>query len=771
MDELSSVEASAGLGGRRRLANVVSALAIVTWACAGGPAHRTPEPQPSQDRLATQIRTITTGEARPEQQESLRQIAAIEPAAVNSDLRAAMAEAFVYATRDGTEFERVRQTLEHLLAPLYSPNELATALYGIPSRPGPTGEETTAALLAARLPASEVSDSLRAAMNHAVTVISQELYPYQLHDRVLVGALAELFTDEELTRVIGSIETVPLTSEQIAALRVAFRHWAYPAEDRVRDLPSPELRLAMISALERLNEIHNTEESEIQRLEAAGDRAGQDAIWRERRETGWSRGATRGAALSWILRMIGDPAALPVLAGARGHNRADLVPFGEAAIAPAVAAIRSPSAHRDQMRFLIADLAMIAATPLVAENRRILSAVARGFLSGETLAQKGMSAGQGLIIDAAADLALALEDPSLTAMVNRLAADPEQLVRLGIAPERADELVWGLRERIAWSPEVRSPEQLVAVLRTIPSSLRPTLSHREAAEQLEGMSAQEMDEGLRAAMIDAWAHMHRGTRADANRWYRVRTPLTNALVALYAPADVARHMRALIQGEDGPDQDLAIEAVFRWRAETPEEARVASIEALEHLNSEARETGRPGYGSRHYSLVDAVNRLGDPRGVPASIRAGTGLTCGWTAPDLFEELVEELARAIIEDTALGWLVADGLRELGFISVRGGLRRQPEGIRALILAAAIHFLDERSSLSSSVSAEDRVAILEAALYLAVATADERLADRVNQLATDLAAVEALGLDRAEASDVSAYARELLAARPLLGLSDC
>jgi len=33
------------------------------------------------------------------------------------------------------------------------------------------------------------------------------------------------------------------------------------------------------------------------------------------------------------------------------------------------------------------------------------------------------------------------------------------------------------------------------------------------------------------------------------------------------------------------------------------------------------------------------------------------------------------------------------------------------------------------------------------------------------------VEGLGLDRAEATDVSAYARELLSARPLLGLSDC
>lgn len=771
MDELSLLETSAGFGGRRRVGKVVSALAIVSWACVGGPAQGTREPAPPHEMLATQIRTMTTGDVRPEQQEALRHIATIEPAAVGPDLRAAMAEAFAYAAmRDGTELEGVRQRLEHLLAPLYAPNELAMVLSGIPSPLGPTGEETTAALLAARLPASAVSDSLRAAMNRAVTVISADMYSYSSPDRVLVGALAELFTDDALARVIGSIETVPLTSEQIAALRVAFRHWAYPAEDRVRNLPGPELRLAMISALESLNEIYNAEESEIQRLEAVGDRAGQEAIWRERRETGWSRGATRGAALSWVLRTIGDPAALPALAGARGHNRADLVPFGEAAVAPAVAAIRGPSAHRDQMRFLLADLARIASTPLAAENRRILSAVARGFLSGQTLAEKGMSAGQGLIIDAATDLALALNEPSLTATVDRLAADPEELVRIGVADRNADESVWRLRKRIGWSSAVQSPEQLIATLRSIPSSPRPTLAQREAAEQLERMPADEIDPQLRSAMMDAWTYTR--TPSVEWRWYHVRTPLTNALVARYAPTDVARHMRALINGESDPEQALAIEAVLRWRDETPEEARVALIEALEHLNSETRETGRPTYHSRHYSLVNAVNRLEDPRGVPALIRAGTGLTCGWTTPDLFEESVEELARAILEDAAPGWLVADGLQELGYISVRGGLRTQPERIRALILATATHFLDrEPPTLSSSASAEDRIAILEAALYLAVATADERLSDRVKQLATDLVAVEALGLDRAEASDVSAYALELLAARPLQGLSDC
>ena len=756
--------------GGRALGRVAFVLAVVPWACSAPPPESS-EPGRSQEALAAEIRTILTGEVRPEQQSAVSHVASIESGAIGTDLRSAMAEAFAYATLAGySQFEGVRRALEDLLAPLYSPDELAAALSGIASRPAPTAEETTAAVLAARLPPSEVTEALRAAMNRAVSETGGEMYAYARHSRLLTEALAELFTDEELARVIGSIETVPLTYEQIAAIQVAFRHWGHPDEDRVRALPGRDLRSAMMGAAERLNEIHNTEESEIQRLEAAGDRAEQEAIWRQQRERGWRGGTARVVALAQVFRTIGDPEALPVLAGARGHNRADLIPFGEAAVAPAVAAIQSSSAHRDQMRFLLADLARIASTPLAADSRRVLSTVARGFLSGETLAAKGMSAGQGLIIDAAADLALALDDPPLAAMVHRLAAGPQELVSIGVAPRSADESVWRLRERIAWSPVVRSPEQLIATLRTIPSSPRPTLSQREAAEQLERMPAEEIDDELRSAMIDAWTYTR--TPSVEWRWYHVRTPLTNALAAGYAPADVARHMRALINGETGPDQDLAIEAVLRWRQETPEEARVAMIEALEHLNSETRETGRPAYRSRHDSLVDAVNRLEDPRGVPALIRAGIPLTCGWTKPDLFEMSVEEMTRAIIEDAAPAWLVSAGLLELGYISVRGGLRTQPARTRALILATASHFLDgEQPTPSSSVSAEDRVAILKAALYLAVATAEERLSDRVNRLASDLTAVEALGLDPAEASEVSAHARELLAARPLLGPSDC
>jgi len=84
MDELSSVEASAGPGGRRRLGKVVSALAIVSWVCVGGPAQRTLEPAPPQEMLATQIRAMTTGDVRPEQQEALRHIAVIEPAGAST---------------------------------------------------------------------------------------------------------------------------------------------------------------------------------------------------------------------------------------------------------------------------------------------------------------------------------------------------------------------------------------------------------------------------------------------------------------------------------------------------------------------------------------------------------------------------------------------------------------------------------------------------------------------------------------------------------------
>lgn len=767
MERADPREGNARRATRKALGCVAYALAVVPWACATPPPEDT-EPGFAQAALAGEIRTILTGEVRPEQQQALSRVASLESDAVSADLRSAMAEAFAYAMAGGSGFEDLRPALEDLLAPLYSPEALAAVLSGIPSRQGPTGEETTAAILATRLPAPEVGDALRAAMNQAVSSISGDMYGYSLHSRVLLEALAQLFTEEELTRVIGSIAVVPVTVEQIAAIQVAQRHWGPYAAPGVPDLPGLDLRSAMIGAVRRLSEFHNREESEIERLGVAGDRAGQERIWRQQRER-WRRGTSWRRGLSGVLSAIGDTLALPALAAAAPGST--LVPFGEAAIAHAVAVLRSQSAHREQKRSLLENLARIASGPITAENRRILGTVAHGFLNGETLGDRGLATdGQGRVIEPAIDLALALEDPALTEILERLAADPGHLAGFGVAPQRADELVWRLRERIAWSPGSRSPVQILTALRTIPSSPRPTLSHREAAVQLERMSAQEMDDTLRSAMIEAWAYMV--TPSVARHWYHVRTPLTNALVTQYAPADVASHMRALIRGESGPDQDLAIEAASRWRDETPEHVRVAMIEALEHLNSEARETGRPGYGSRHSSLAGAVSLLGDPRGVPALIRAGTPLTCGWTTPALFEVSVEETARALIEGAAPGWLVADALRELGDISVSGGLGRQPERVRALILGAASHFLDgEQPTIFASVTVENRIAILKAALYLAVATADERLSNRVNRLATEEEAVEALGLERTEASDVSAYARELLAARPLMGPWDC
>lgn len=752
-----------------RLGEVVFALAIVSWACSSEPPPRTLEPAPPQEVLAAQIRTMTTGEVRPEQQEALRQIAAIESGAVDSDLRAAMAEAFAYATMaGGSEFEDVKRTLENLLAPLYSPDELAVALSGIPSLPGPTAEETTAALLAARLPASGVSDTLRAAMGHAVSVISRDLYPYQLHSRVLLEVLAELFTEEELARVIGSIATVPLTSEQGAAIQVALRHWGHPAAPRAQDLPGPDLRSAMIGAVGRLSEIENAETSELQRLEAAGDRPGQRAILQQRRERGWRGAAGWGAGLSRVFDLLGDTVAPPALAAA--VPRLSLVPLGEAAIAPAVAALRSPAAHREQMRSLLDDLAKIAAGPLTGENRRILNTVARGFLNGETLGEKGISDGQGRVIEPATDLALALEDSSLAELVLRMAADPGELVRVGVRPRSADELVWRLREQIAWSPALRSPEQLVAVLRTIPSSPRPTLSHREAAVQLERMPAQEIDEELRSAMIEAWTYTI--TPSVERLWYHVRTPLTNVLVPQYSPADVVSHLRAFVRGESSPHQALALEAVRRWRGETPEDVRVALIEALEYLNRVNADTSRRALQGRHHALADAVDLLADSRAVPALVRAGYPMVCATTGTTFSELAVEELARTVIAETAPPWLTENGLTELGIMSARGGFRRLAERTQALVFAAASRFLDGKArTISASVTAEERMAVLKAALYLAVATADASLSERVNRLATDVAAVEALGLERIEASDVSAYASELLAARPIMGLWDC
>lgn len=771
MDELSSLRTRARLGGRCRLAKVISALAIVSGACVGEPTDRSLEPPPSQELLATQIRTITTGDSRPEQQAALRHIATIEPGAVEPDLRTAMAEAFTFTVlRGGSRFEDIRRALEDLLSPLFSTDDLAAALSGIPSRPGPTAEETTAALLAAGLSTSEVSDTLRAAMSHAVSGIARNMYPYRLHSSVLVQALAELFTDEELTRLIGSIATVPLAAAQVAAIQVALHHWGPAAAPKAQDPPSRELRSAMLRAVGRLAEIESAEASELQRLEASGDLVGQREIRERRLGRGLLRGPAWGQGLARVFDVLGDTVVSPALAAA--VPGLSLVPFGEAAIQPAVRALRSRTAHRELMRSILSDLARIAAEPMSVENGTVLRGIARGFLSGEVLREKGIADRHGRVFEPAIDLALALEDPSLSALVRRLASAPGELVRVGMVPRSADDLAWRVRERIDWSLAIRSPEQLIAVLRTIPSSPRPTLPQREAAVQLEAMPAEEIGEELRSAMIEAWAHTHMGAGPAADRWYHVRTPLANVLVADYSPTDVVSQMGALMQGERGPEQDLAIEVARRWRDEAPEDVRVALIEALEYLNRVGADTGRGGSQGRREALADAVDFLAESRAVPALVRAGYPMVCATTGPTFSELAAEALARSVVAESAPPRIIEKGLTELGIKSAGGGFGRWSERTQAWALAAASLFLEGGARpISAAATVEDRVAILKAAIYLAVATADEPLSRQVNRLATDATAVEALGLERTEASEVNAYAGELLAARPLMGLWDC
>ena len=761
-------ERTYGRGGQGGCHAAVFVLAVASWACAGTSPPRTPAPGVTQDVLTTQIRTITTGEVRPEQREALRQIALIQPGAVQSDLRTALSEAFMYAVlRGGSKFEDMRGTLENLLIPLYSTEDLAAALYGIPSGSRPTAEETTAAVLTARLPPSDVGHALREAMSHAVSGIAGDHYPYRLHSVVLLRALAELFTDEELTRLIGSIETVPLTAAQVAAIRVSLHHWGHAAAPRAQDPPGPELSSAMMRAVGRLAEIESAEASERERLETSGDLAGQRQLRQRRLGRGLLRGPSWGQGLARVFERLGDTVVSPALAAT--VPGLSLVPFGEAAIPPAVAALRSPTAHTALMRSILADLAEIAAGPVTVESGTLLNAVALGFLNGETFRQKGIADRYGRVFEPAIDLAIALEDPSLAALVRRLATDPEELVRVGMVPRSAEDLVWRVRGRIDWSPAIRSPDQLIAVLRTIPSSSRPSLTQQEVAVQLEEMPAEEIGDELRSAMIEAWAYTQR--TPGAWRWYHVHTPLTNVLVADYSPADVVARMRALIRGEGGPEQGLAIEAARRWRGETPEAVRVVMIEALEHLNDEAPNAGEPDFRNRHQSLADAVDLLADRRAVPALVRAGVTMVCG--PSHVFSDIgAAELARALTESAAPPRLTEHRLLELGYISAAGGFLRLPEPARRLVGAVASRFLGAgEPAIPASASAEERTAILKAALYLAVATADVGLADQANRLATDVATVQALGLGPSEAAQVSAHARDLLAARPLLALGDC
>ena len=379
----------------------------------------------------------------------------------------------------------------------------------------------------------------------------------------LAVAWARNHSAEELAGFIRSILTGAEQPELDAAARViaAGRYWKEPPSGMdSTGVTDPGLRRAVVEALAYLNEIENRRERERNRLEAIGDRAGLDSLWAEERRQSRPPGNLR-QALARIVWWMRDPATIGLLAEVRGVGFT-LDPCGQAAVSPILMALTDPYAHRDQITGLLADLAGIAKEGLSVESRDAVTAATQGFLSGETLRAMQITDPRGNVLGVAIDLAVALDDPASLDMARSLAADPADMVRAGVAPRNANEVVWNVRRNIGWMPPPRSQAEIAAELRTVLLSTQVRLTQLEAAMLAAQIDPDLLSDTLRSAMIEAWDHAARAT-SDGD-WYRMTSALAGGLRAGYTSAKALAAIRAIRAGEYGPEQSLAVNFARRF---------------------------------------------------------------------------------------------------------------------------------------------------------------------------------------------------------------
>ncbi len=657
--------------------------------------------------------------------------------------------------------------------------ELAATLREIPSNTGrPTARQTVASRLAARMEAGEAGEELLAAMAEAFISIASDHYTMYGVRNELAAAWAKHHSAEELADFVRSIVTGAERPEALAAAHVLghWRDWGTPPAG-VDSTGATHLgiRSATVEALRHLNEIENSRERERNRLEAIGDRAGLDAMLAAERGRSWASHSLRStlAGAVWVTM---DPATVAVLADARG-TRHSLRPFGEAAVPTILAALTGTHAYREQIAGLLSDLTGLAGEDAIPEeSAEAVVTTAHGFLSGETLRAMQIADPEGVVLTAAIGLAVALGDPDVMRTVHRLAADPVEVVRAGVAARNADGLVADVRRRIDWTPPARSQAEIAAELRTVPLGSRETLAQIEAARLAAQIEPELLSDTLRTVAIEALNHTRRAA-VDPNDWFRVRSALADWLLAGFTPASAASAVRAVSAGHYGAEQALAVEFARRLRGNADEDLRLAVIAALEHVNDvpvDEQAWSTSPVVLLQWELVDAVDALEDVRGIRAIARSGWGFPCRpQMAADFSAEIAREIIAAIAEPNAPWRRVRAGLGDLAVLLVDNDRTRDiPDELVEAIVAAVRGYLDGTSMEGVSAAGSNRQSIVTSAIFLAAVADEPRLVALVEGLAADPAAVAALGVtdpDRIES--LRDYARARLAERPILMLGDC
>ncbi len=749
----------------------------------------------SQDSLAAVIRTMRAGEEEVGLAAAVAAAARIPPEHLGDELQDAMTQALALSIR--AEEIRVEDSvliglgamLEDALAPGWSQAELAAVMREIPSQVvrRATARQRVAARLANRLDAGEAGDDLRAAMAEAITSIGEESYLMLGFRDEVAAAWAKQHSADELVAFIRSIASGTERPEQAAAVHVVFfgrlpfqgRYWPTPPDG----VDSTALRVALVEALAYMNEAENRRVRERNRLEAVGDQAGLDSLWAlERRRPRWRLHIhNTHRALAWAVYDMGDPATMDLLVRTPIKGLS-LEPFGEAAVPTILAALAAGGGEGA----LLSDLARIAKRKeLPVETREAVIVVLRGFLTGETLRVRQTADPRtvqftdpwGTVLRAAIDLAVALGDSASLRRVHDFAADPAEMVRVGVSPRSANSLVSAVRSKIGWQPSPMTQDEIAAELRTVPLSARPTVSQIDAAQLASRIDPDLVSEPLRSAMVEAWDHA-RHSRYD--EWYVVRSALRDVLRTTYDSATALAAIRAISAGEYGPEQFLAIEIVGRLRGDVGEDLRLGMIAALEHLNGvradEESRTTSP-VASLQKALVYAVGRLEGPRGIPALARSGWGFTCN-TGMGMFEDASVEIAReilvAIAEPGASPRRVSAGLNDLAVLLMGNDLTRDiPDDIVGEIAARARGYLDGTTmGRFATARPRQRLWVVRNAIFLAAVIDDPGLVALVEGLSAGPEALAVLGVtDPGDIEAILDLSRTTLAARPILALGDC
>ncbi len=173
----------------------------------------------------------------------------------------------------------------------------------------------------------------------------------------------------------------------------------------------PELRSALVGALEAINEMQRRAIREGGVMEEAVD-------------------PHLHLDLVIAVSSLRDPSTTPALVGALGHGASvvsALASFGETSIPPVVEAVMSPESGHAQVDDGLAVLTRIAKgisrDPVSSESWGTLHRVAEARLTGKQ---------QPATLKAAIDLAIALGDDRLRELVQRIASDPEEVSARGI---------------------------------------------------------------------------------------------------------------------------------------------------------------------------------------------------------------------------------------------------------------------------------------------------------------------------------------------------